>query len=130
MMALRETPLMTDSLVRTLMALEEGWNIFKQRSAAGRVPHTSTRLLVRGYLFEGVTVNNKVLSRVYVPAELESGLILFPRQRGNIVLLPLTLSEYCSLYEDHSYSCNVSRPWVHIYHLHIVVIAEPELLIG
>ena len=36
MMALRETPLMTDSLVRTLMALEEGWNIFKRGRAAHR----------------------------------------------------------------------------------------------
>ena len=73
--------------------LEEG-----QRSASGRVPHSSTCLLlkntfldpefldeifhlVRGYLFEGVTVDNKVLSRVYVPAELESGLILFPEEK-------------------------------------------------
>ena len=36
MMALRETPLMTDSLVRTLMALEEGWNIFRRGRAAHR----------------------------------------------------------------------------------------------
>ena len=36
MMALRETPLMTDSFVRTLMALEEGWNIFKRGPAAHR----------------------------------------------------------------------------------------------
>ena len=36
MMAFRETPLITDSLVRTLMALEEGWNIFKRGRAAHR----------------------------------------------------------------------------------------------
>ena len=35
-MALREMPVMTDSLVRTLMALEEGWNIFKRGPAAHR----------------------------------------------------------------------------------------------
>ena len=29
-----ETPLITDSLVRTLMALEEGWNIFNRGKAA------------------------------------------------------------------------------------------------
>ena len=34
MIALRETPLITDSLVRTLMALEEGWNIFNRGKAA------------------------------------------------------------------------------------------------
>ena len=53
-----------------------------------------------------------------------------PRQGGNVVLLPLTLCKDSSLYEDNGYSCNVSRPWVDIDHLHIVVIAEPELLIG
>ena len=34
MIALRETPLITDSLVRTLMAPEEGWNIFNRGKAA------------------------------------------------------------------------------------------------
>ena len=62
---------------------------------------------------------------------MEKEYVLYkPRQGGHIVLLPLTLSEYSSLYEDNSNSCNVSRPWVDIDHLHIVVIAEPELLIS
>ena len=37
--------------------------------------------LVCGYLFEGITVNNKVLARIDVPAELESSLILFPGEQ-------------------------------------------------
>ena len=37
--------------------------------------------LVRRYLFEGIAVNNKVLARIDVPAELESSLILFPEEQ-------------------------------------------------
>ena len=99
MMALRETPLMTDSLVRTLMALEEGWNIFKRGPAAHRAGfHTAPLVslqsvassnfislpllhLVCRYLFERVTVHDKVLAGVDIPTELESCLVLFPADK-------------------------------------------------
>ena len=85
---------MTDSLVRTLMALEEGWNIFKRGPAAHRAgfhtpPLVSLKNVVKfkispmlhlvcRYLFERITVHNKILARVDIPTELESGLVLFP----------------------------------------------------
>jgi hypothetical protein len=39
------------------------------------------------------------------------------------------LGEDGSLNEDHGHGHHVSRPRVHVHQLHVIVVAEPELLV-